>query len=245
MALLALDTALQRCSAAIVIEDKIAATRQLDLEKGHAEVLAPMVDELLKEFGGREKLEEIAVIIGPGGFTGVRVGLAFARGLALGTPINIRGVSSLEALASNFVDGEKTPQQHTPTHIAPIIDARRGEVYGALYQKSGAGALKQSIAPFVDTPKNAYQKLRHFMDGKTPLTLLGSGAKYCFDNDQQCPPCWKTDKNSTQININAFALYCAKLPPTKSTSPSPLYLRPPDAKPSSNGLFSHLTPLNF
>ncbi|HXI85963.1 MAG TPA: tRNA (adenosine(37)-N6)-threonylcarbamoyltransferase complex dimerization subunit type 1 TsaB, partial [Parvularculaceae bacterium] len=101
MIVLGLDTALKSCSAAIVENGSLRAEARLPLEKGHAEHLAPMVAALFREAQiGPRGIDRVGVVVGPGAFAGVRVGLAFARGLALGTEIRIVGVTSLAALAA-------------------------------------------------------------------------------------------------------------------------------------------------
>ena len=91
-------------------------------------------------------LDRIGVVIGPGGFTGVRVALAFARGLGVSTGIPVVGVTSLAALAANVAGAP------AGTLIAPVIDARRGQVYAGLYD----GNENALIAPFVADPEQAF-----------------------------------------------------------------------------------------
>lgn len=103
--ILALETCLSRCSAAVLAGDRLLAQASEPMQRGHAERLAPMVQEVM---AGAElafaDLDRLAVTIGPGSFTGMRVGLAFARGLALALGKPIIGLSSLEVLA--LAEGE-------------------------------------------------------------------------------------------------------------------------------------------
>lgn len=98
--ILALDTCLSRCSAAVLAGDRVLAQASEPMQRGHAERLAPMVQEVMAgadlAFGA---LHRLAVTIGPGSFTGMRAGLAFARGLALALDKEVIGLSSLEVLA--------------------------------------------------------------------------------------------------------------------------------------------------
>ena len=100
MRVLALDTTLDHCSVALVDGARVLASVSEHMQRGHAERLAPMVDEAMKAGGvSFAALDRIAVTTGPGSFTGLRVGLAFARGLAVALTRPCIGVSSLEALA--------------------------------------------------------------------------------------------------------------------------------------------------
>lgn len=98
--ILAVETTLARCSVALVRGEQVLAQASEPMQRGHAERLAPMAEEVMASAGGRfDGLGRIAVTTGPGSFTGVRVGLAFARGLALALGVPIVGLSSLEVLA--------------------------------------------------------------------------------------------------------------------------------------------------
>ena len=102
MILLALDTCLGACSAAIVDGAQVVASVSEPMTRGHQERLAPMARDLMAEGGlAFTRLDRIGVTIGPGSFTGLRVGLAFAKGLALALDRPCVGVGTLEALAAS------------------------------------------------------------------------------------------------------------------------------------------------
>ena len=125
MKLLALDTATEACSAALVLDGRVAE-RYAVPGRGHAERLLPMVDELLAEAGiGLAALDGIAFGRGPGAFTGVRIAVAVAQGLALGAGLPVVPVSNLAALARGALDDAAEPV------AVPCLDARMGEVYWA------------------------------------------------------------------------------------------------------------------
>ena len=127
MIVLAIDTALAACSAAIVRDGTAIASMSEPMARGHAERLAPLVDELMRRAGvAFDEVDRIAVTVGPGSFTGVRVGLSFARALALALGRPCVGVSTLEALAG---DGDGL-------RAAAVRSA--GEVFFALYEGAAA-----------------------------------------------------------------------------------------------------------
>src|SRR5579859_2376873 len=122
--LLAVDTALGACSVALLDGDKVRAHIFEPMERGHAERLAPMVDEAMKSAQADfAQLTRLAVTTGPGTFTGQRVGLAFMRGFRLALQVPLIGVTTLEAIAAAAMD--ETGQ----TRAAVIHDARRDEAY--------------------------------------------------------------------------------------------------------------------
>jgi tRNA threonylcarbamoyladenosine biosynthesis protein TsaB len=132
--ILAFDTSAAHCAAALLLPDGLIQ-RVEPMEKGHAERLVPMLEELLAEGGlAWTDLKALAVGIGPGNFTGVRIAVAAARGLALGLGIPAVGVTRLEALAYDL-----------PRPVMVIEDARRGEVYVQDFTTDGPGAAR--LAP--------------------------------------------------------------------------------------------------
>src|ERR1700692_3820000 len=128
MKLLAADTALGACSVAVLDAEKILAHRFVPMERGHAEALAPMVDDVMCE--ARlvfPALERLAVTTGPGTFTGQRVGLAFMRGLRIALHCPLIGITTLEVMAHQAM-------AETGLALAATLhDARRGEVYLAIH----------------------------------------------------------------------------------------------------------------
>jgi tRNA threonylcarbamoyl adenosine modification protein YeaZ len=126
--LLAFDTSAAHCAAALLLPDRVIL-RDEAMDKGQAERLMPMLEELLAEGGvGWGDLKALAVGTGPGNFTGVRIAVAAARGLALGLGIPAVGVTRLEALAHGL-----------PRPVVVIEDARRGQVYVQLFAPGGEG----------------------------------------------------------------------------------------------------------
>jgi tRNA threonylcarbamoyl adenosine modification protein YeaZ len=181
------------------------------MERGHAEALAPMVEEALR---GHDlaSLDRLAVTVGPGTFTGQRVGLSFMRGLrlALGKPLT--GMTSLEAMAAAAC------AETGMTRAAAIHDARRDEAYLSLVEDGVASA--PVVLPFA----RAIEAIRGF----GACVLAGTGAPAVQE---------KLDQGFTLSTIRQpDALFVARLaagcpaPPADAPPPAPLYLRAPDAK---------------
>ena len=211
MKLLAIDTALGACSAALLEGDRILAHRFEPMERGHAERLAPMVDEAMKAAKADfAQLTRLAVTTGPGTFTGQRVGLAFMRGLRLALKIPLIGVTTLEAMATAAMS------ETGGKRAAAIHDARREEAY--LLLKDGDAVIQQPVVlPFAE----AVARIKIF----GACALAGTGAQQARENLGEGFPLSHIRQPD--------ALWVARLAqglPTPDHAPGPLYLRAPDAK---------------
>ena len=139
--ILAFDTSAAHCAAALLLPNRVIH-RCEPMEKGQAERLIPLLEEVLSE-GGLEwsDLKALAVGTGPGNFTGVRIAVAAARGLALGLGIPAIGVTRLEALAYGL-----------PRPVLVLEDAKRGQVYAQLFTSDGAGIAHLTDHAIPDGP---------------------------------------------------------------------------------------------
>jgi tRNA threonylcarbamoyladenosine biosynthesis protein TsaB len=130
--ILALESATARPAAALVEGERVLAEREAGGGAPGAEALLPAVDALLREAGvALAELDGFAIAIGPGSFTGLRVGLATLKGLAFGDPRPVAPVSTLAALAQRAGEPRREP-------VAAVLDARRGDVYAALWDAGDA-----------------------------------------------------------------------------------------------------------
>jgi len=219
MTLLAFDTSMAACSAA-VWRDGVVAHRFQAMTRGHAEALFPMIREVMAEAGATfADLRGIAVTRGPGSFTGVRVGVAAARGLALAADKPILAATSLEVIARGAARRLTPEQAHEPFIVA--MDARRGELY--CQQFAGGRAVSDAQAL---SPEDCARTLPH-----EPCIAVGSGAPLLA---QAAGPERRVSVLHTGILPDAadIAAICAARAP--ETAPlSPLYLRAPDAKPQN------------
>ncbi len=141
---LAFDTSAAHCAAALLLPGGVVIQRQEVMEKGQAERLIRLLEEVLDDGGiSWPDVKLLAVGTGPGNFTGVRIAVAAARGLALGLGIPAVGVTRMEALAHGL-----------PRPLRVVEDARRGEVYIQDFTEAGSGPAWLAAADNVDSPFN-------------------------------------------------------------------------------------------
>ena len=224
MKLLAIDTALGACSAAVFDGENILAHRFEPMERGHAERLAPMVRETMQESGlAFGSIDRIAVTIGPGTFTGQRVGYAFARGLRLALQRPLVGVTTLAAMAQAAI-------AETGARGAVVMhDAKRGEVYA-----SASIDGSTVMPPRLTTIEQALRAIREQTQmPKEPLAFAGTAGALAAQN-------WRAQGYVAVVTeIHApDAVWVGRLAlaePEPETVPRPLYLRPPDARLPAQG----------
>jgi tRNA threonylcarbamoyladenosine biosynthesis protein TsaB len=134
MRLLAVDTATECCSAALLVGDRLL-TRELELGRGHSERILPMIDELLGEAGmNLRELDAVAFGRGPGSFTGVRLAAGIAQGLAFGAGLGVVAISDLRALAQHVFD-----EDNRVTRALVCNDARMREIYWGCFERGDDG----------------------------------------------------------------------------------------------------------
>lgn len=218
MRVLAIDTALDACSAAVLdTEQADASVREsLQMARGHAEALMPLVARVLKrsQFDFAD-FDRIAVTTGPGSFTGLRVGIAAARGIALASGRPAVGLSTLAAFAAPFIAADDT----LPVVVA--IDARHDHVYLQVFGPGGRTVVSPRIAPLREALRVA--------TASAPR-ITGSAANKLASLWPAGEPAPSVVDQRGAPHIDWVArLGAAALDTT--TPPKPLYLRAPDAHP--------------
>lgn len=204
--ILALDTCLTACSAAILDGGRVLAARSEAMPRGHQERLAPLVRELAAEAGvGFADLTRVGVTVGPGSFTGLRVGVAFAKGLGAALDIPVVGVGTLEAMAHG-----------REGFVVAAIDARRNQLYLQLF---GDGAAL--TPPDALTAEDAAARIAEVYHGGQ-ATLVGTGATLLEGVIAGA---------AVDIPDGPDPVAVARLAAVAPIRPvRPLYLRAPDAK---------------
>ena len=206
MIVLALDTCLAACSVAVAEDGRVLAHGTEVMARGHQERLAPMTRRVMEDAGLRfDQVDRIATTVGPGSFTGLRVGIAFAKGLAQALDRPAVGVGTLQALAAG---------QEGLVFVA--IDARRDQVYVQGFEDGRALMAPDALA--VETAAARLAELAH---GRMP-SLVGSGAPLLSDLFPGAPVIAAEGCDARQV---------ARLGAGGTPGPlRPLYLRTPDAK---------------
>src|ERR1051326_463622 len=218
MRILAVDTALDACAAAVLDTERrdLVASETQPMTRGHAEALMPMVARVMDaarlEFAD---IDRIAVTIGPGSFTGVRVGIAAARGIALAAGQPAIGLTTLAAFTAPHVAAGFAGT------VVPVIDARHGQVYLQVFGPGGRAVM----APRLAALREAVEAART----RAPALITGSAANLVAAE-------WPADEPSPKL-VAASApeiAWVARLGAAAQEDralPKPLYLRPPDARP--------------
>ncbi len=166
MLILALDTSSKSGSIALVRDGEIIAEFLVNADINHSETVMPAISETLRVAKtGLEEVDCFALAMGPGAFTGLRIGAGIMKGLVLGTGKPVVGVSSLDALACNY------PPNDSVSCLCPMLDAKRDEVYAAVYESSGDG-WEKICGDMVTPPREFLEKV----DFRNGCTFLGDGA---------------------------------------------------------------------
>src|SRR5215470_15860998 len=145
MLILAIDTALDACAAAVLDTDKnkVIAQESQTMKRGHAEALMPLIARVMKESGiAFTALDRIAATTGPGSFTGLRVGLSAARGIALAAGKPAVGVTTLTAFAAPIIS-----ESEEPNPVVAAIDARHDQVFFQVVSGDGNPLIRPQVAP--------------------------------------------------------------------------------------------------
>jgi tRNA threonylcarbamoyladenosine biosynthesis protein TsaB len=210
---LAIDTSTAATCVAVVSGGALLAERVEVAANRHGEVLAPLARRCVRDAGAlMSEIAQVAVGVGPGPFTGLRVGLVTARALGSALGVEVRGACSLDVIAAAHRIGRP---------VAVVTDARRREVYWATYDPAG----RRIQGPAVDRPAHVAEALRA-PDGAAPV-LAGAGALLHRSTFEGAG----LEVRDAAPYPHAALLAGLALDPATGGPPHPLYLRRPDATP--------------
>ena len=211
--LLTIDTSANLCAASVSEGEAELGRAVRDIGKGHAEqLMAVLADALAAAGRSYEDLSAVAVSIGPGSFTGVRVGVATARGLALARGIPATGVTTLDALA------EEARAAFPGRPVLSAIDARRDEIYLAFHDAGGTPSTGPIVARLPQAVELALADDCVLAGSAAPMIVAAAGRPF------------HTGPQGATADIATYARLAARRG-TAGPKPAPLYLRDADAKP--------------
>jgi len=219
MLVLAIDTALGACACCVLDADsgRLIASQSQPMVRGHAEALMPVIADVMMLAGiGFARLDRIAVTTGPGSFTGLRVGLSAARGIALATGKPAVGVTTLTAYSAPYID------ETGRDPVICAIDARHDQVYCQVVSGNGASLMRPKLKPIAELLEAARFG--------TPILVGNAADAVALRWPRDLPPA-KVDV-AIAPDIEWVAWVGAALNPQQAPA-RPTYLRAPDAKPQT------------
>ena len=218
MRVLAIDTALGACSAAVLDTDlgAVIASESTVMSRGHAEAVMPMIARVMDQAGiDFSSLDRIAVTTGPGSFTGLRVGIAAARGIALAAGRPAIGLTTLSGFAAPHIAEDDTKS------VVAVVDARHDHVYLQVFGPGGRTLVPARIAPLREAVRAA-------MSGT--VRIVGNAANLMARSWSSAQSAPELVEQRAAPDIGWVARLGAAATEAHSP-PKPLYLRAPDAQP--------------
>lgn len=227
--ILALDASTTACSAAVTIDGHLVAHRFEEMDRGQAERLNPMIGEVMAEASlAFRDIGLVAVTTGPGAFTGLRIGIACARAIALASGAGLRGVTTFEALARAVPDDEMT--EGGPRTLVVCVNGKRRDVFAQHYDQAAPVGDPYALLP-ADAPA---------MFASDRFLLAGDGAAPVAAALQDAPETATDTGKAAKFRIRLSgatrppdARHVAALasgPDIPGPPPRPFYIRPPDVR---------------
>lgn len=213
--LLSMDSSAVTASVALTDGDEIIKSEFVNSGLTHSETLLPMITRVMD---GRKysELDGIAITAGPGSFTGVRIGVATVKGLAFNDDIPCYSVSTLEAIAYNFVDKNAV--------VCAVMDARRMQFYNALFRVQNG-----KVERLCDDRAISIEDLRNELKQYDKVIIAGDGAKLCFQNIE-LENCALADENRIYQNAVGVAKAAQNKNAISPKALMPVYLRQSQAE---------------
>ena len=199
MLILAFETSAKAGSVALLENDRLLGESYQNTGLTHSQTLMPMAEELIRSCGYTpQDIEAVAVAAGPGSFTGIRIGVAAAKGFAWGAELPCYGVSTLESMALNLGVWQG--------YVLPVMDARRSQVYNALFraEKGKLTRLTEDRAISLDDLKEEIKNLEE------PVFLVGDGSILCYNTLKEAvsalvlPPEHRMHQRAAGVGLAAY-----------------------------------------
>ena len=222
MIILGIETATMTGGVALLDEERLISEYTLNVRTTHTARLMPAIDQILRDSSiDKREIDGIAISTGPGSFTGLRIGLATAKGLALGLSIPLLGVPTLDALARNV--------PFAAHQICPVLDAKKKEVYASLFRYEGDDLIRRmpyQVIPPADLMKQIHEEtifLGDAVDVYRELISEKLGHLAIFAPDAQRLPraAIVAEMGLSKLKANEYL---------DIASAEPLYIRPSDAE---------------
>ncbi len=222
MKILAIDTSAVTASAAVLEDGALITATELRSKMTHSQTILPMVEDMLKNAAlSLKDIDVAAVNVGPGSFTGVRIGVAAAKGFCFADNIPCVAVSTLESMAYNFIG---LPVRHT---VCAVMDARCGQVYTATFE------VGDTVTRLTDDEAISIEELGNRLKnlGKTVI-LVGDGAKLCYTTLENTVSnlCLAPDHLRYQNAVGVAAAAYRSDKRCDAAALQPVYLRLPQAE---------------
>lgn len=213
--LLSMDSSAVTASVALTDGDEIIKSEFVNSGLTHSETLLPMITRVMDSHKYSE-LDGIAITAGPGSFTGVRIGVATVKGLAFNDDIPCYSVSTLEAIAYNFVDKNAV--------VCAVMDARRMQFYNALFRVQNG-----KVERLCDDRAISIEDLRNDLKQYDNVIIAGDGAKLCFQNIE-FESCTLADDDRIYQNAVGVAKAAQNKNAISQKALMPVYLRQSQAE---------------
>ena len=200
--ILCIETATNVCSVALIDRDGVIGIKESSIDKSHASLLSVFIEELLSEQKIKaQSLDAVAVSMGPGSYTGLRIGVSTAKGICFGAGLPLIAINTLKSMYYGAVElYSSDPEINPKTLYCPMIDARRMEVYSSLYDLRG-NEIREIKAEIIT--EDSYMS---FLE-KSPILFFGNGSDKCLELINHTNTVFRRDYQLSASSLAIPALY--------------------------------------